>query len=111
LETRWKCPSCDADNRGRDMSCHKCGAPKDESSQYIVDDTASAVSDDALIDDARAGAHWVCAYCEKQNRGRKDICRFCGVDQATGQKPAAPPPLPKTQKKKPSLMLGCGILL
>lgn len=113
IETRWHCPSCGADNLGRDMKCTACSAPKDESSQYVVDESAAEVRDQALLEDARAGAHWVCAYCEKQNRGRKDICGFCGVDQATGKrppKPEAPPPLP-TPKKKPNLLLGCGILL
>lgn len=113
LETRWVCPSCGADNRGRDMVCSVCSAPKDESSQYVVDKSAEEVRDAALLEDARAGEHWVCAYCEKQNRGRKDVCGFCGVDQTTGKKPAksgGPPPLPPG-KKKPNLLLGCSILL
>lgn len=109
LETRWRCPSCGQDNRGRDMTCTGCGAPKDEASVYTLDEHARVVDDEALIDEARAGAHWVCAYCEKQNRGRKDICRFCNADQTL--KPGeAPPPLPP-EKRKPSLLLGCGVLL
>lgn len=109
LETRWRCPSCGQDNRGRDMTCPGCGAPKDEASAYTLDEQAAVVDDEKLVEEARAGAHWVCAYCEKQNRGRKDVCRFCGADQTL--KPGeAPPPLPPA-KRPPSLLLGCGVLL
>lgn len=108
LETSWTCPSCAAKNRGRDMKCPTCGAPKDESSDYALESDASVVTDADQVADAAAGEHWICAFCEKENRGRRKICAFCNADQTTRARKAkgeAPPPPPQ----KSRLLLGCGI--
>lgn len=110
LETRWSCPSCGAANRGRDMTCASCSAPKDEAAEYVVDAAAEALSDEALVADARAGEHWVCAYCEKENRGRRAICAFCNADQTKRDRKAQPAAAAPPEKPK-HLLLGCGLVI
>jgi hypothetical protein len=110
LETRWKCPSCGADNRGRDMICASCSAPKDEAAGYELDAAATAVTDAAQVADAKAGEHWVCAYCEKENRGRSRICAFCNADQTKRERKAAPAAA-ATPAKPGNRLLGCGLVL
>lgn len=111
IETRWDCPSCKATNRGRDMKCPTCGAPKDEDAEYEVDASAAAIADAAQIADADAGAHWVCAFCEKENRGRKQTCQFCGADQTKRDRRRMKAAGPAAPAKKSNVMLGCGIAL
>jgi hypothetical protein len=110
LETRWKCPTCEKVNRGRDMKCSNCSSPKDESSEYEVDENGEEIVDSAQVAEAEAGEHWTCAYCEKENRGLKRVCAFCGADQTTKARKNAdvPPPLPK---KKQSTLQGCLVVL
>lgn len=100
LETAWKCSTCGQENRGKDMKCGGCQAPKDESSKYELKADGAAVTDEKQLADAAAGLHWICAFCEKENRGTKTICAFCNADQTKrDRKPTdapAPAPAPKS---------------
>lgn len=114
IETRWTCPTCEKENRGRDMKCPNCGAPKDESSEYQVDASAAAIGDAEQVADAEAGEHWTCAFCEKENRGRKKLCQFCGADQTTKDrkqaKPAAAAPATKPRSRR-GCLVAVGVLV
>jgi len=115
VETSWTCPTCSTRNRGRDMKCASCGAPKDESARYEVDEHAQAVTDEVQLEDAAAGEHWVCAYCDKQNRGRVRVrvCRFCGSDQRRGpkaQQDSVPAPQPPGGRWKRRLLVAGAVV-
>ena len=54
------------------------------------------------------GEHWACAYCEKQNRGKVRVCKFCGADQTlkekvkprTDDRAGTETPVPKPKKRQ-----------
>ena len=69
VENEWTCGSCQTVNKGRDLKCTKCGAPKGKDEKDSVDiNSAQAVQDEKLINMANAGANWVCGYCGAQDR-------------------------------------------
>lgn len=89
IETTWKCSRCGAVNMGREMRCNQCGAPKTADAKYEVSADGPVVTDAAQLEDAAAGLHWVCPYCEGQNRGNNPQCSSCGATVAVeDRKPA-----------------------
>jgi hypothetical protein len=78
-EDTWECLACKHVNRGRDLTCAKCGSPKnDESDKTAVADEAQAVVDPNLLKQAAAGANVFCQTCRTQLREGTPQCPQCG---------------------------------
>ncbi len=81
IEMTWRCSTCSACNRGRDMTCICCGDPKDASERYEMPaDTRNAptVTDPALRRAAKAGPNWRCSHCGSDQRRTDGACVQCG---------------------------------
>ncbi len=89
IETTWKCARCGAQNMGRDMRCPSCGSPKTADAAYTVSADGPAVTDAEQLEEAAAGLHWVCPYCEGQNRGNNPTCSSCGATVAESERKPA----------------------
>lgn len=109
-EGKWRCPSCDAVNPGREMKCASCGNVRGEDVEFFLEEDAAEVTDEALLNRAAAGADWHCDFCGTDNRAGTEKCRQCGAPaegmrrrqgkiQATGPAKPATPPAPV--KKSP----------
>lgn len=92
IEMVWQCSVCQhRGNRGlKDRYCCNCGHKKcSADAEHMPDDTseASALTGD---DDrkARAGADWVCAYCESLQNQLNKCCGNCGAEDRPGPKVA-----------------------
>src|SRR3954462_13621467 len=102
-EGKWRCPYCSTVNRGRDMACSGCGATRDEDVKFFLEEAAPEVTDEKLLAQARAGADWLCQFCETSNPPAATHCLHCGAERGTspsrpvqeirdGALPATPPP-------------------
>lgn len=94
-EGRWRCPSCGAENRGRNESCAGldghggCGAARPAGVTFYLPGDAPAVSDAGLLADALSGQDWICDHCQGANpnavNGRRVTrCRHCGQAREAG---------------------------
>lgn len=86
IEMLWQCSVCEHDgNRGlQDRYCTNCGHKKDATDvERMPDDMTRAAAlsgaDDAK---ARAGADWVCKYCDSVQNQLAKCCGNCGGDRA-----------------------------
>lgn len=82
-EGKWKCSYCGGVNLGRDVKCTQCGQPRGKDVKFFLDGDAQEVADQGLVDMARGGADWTCAFCGTNNRGRETRCRQCGAEKGT----------------------------
>lgn len=80
VENTWKCDSCNSSNKGRYMKCQNCGNPKEKHEKYNIDEnlTALAVTDPAMLAQAKAGKNWECDYCGGSVRNLHGECNTCG---------------------------------
>lgn len=78
VENVWTCTSCQASNRGRDMSCQTCGARKAPDALEKLGDVDKPVTDPKMLREAKAGRNWVCEYCGGQERKLNGECKHCG---------------------------------
>ncbi|HYG65580.1 MAG TPA: Ran-binding zinc finger domain-containing protein [Thermoanaerobaculia bacterium] len=115
-EGKWRCPYCSTVNRGRDLVCSGCGSTRDEDVKFFLEEEAPEVTDAALLAQARAGADWLCQFCETSNPPSATDCGNCGAEKGTSPSrpvleipavpasplPAAPPASPTSRKG------GCG---
>ncbi|MDA3850684.1 MAG: hypothetical protein PF447_05380 [Spirochaetaceae bacterium] len=119
-EGKWRCPSCDAVNLGREMKCSSCGMTRGEDVKFFVEVDAQTVEDQNLLNRAQGGADWHCDFCGTDNRADETVCSQCAAPatgmqrrkqqtmDANGQAvSSAPPPPPATAAKKNPL----GIIL
>ena len=122
VENTWDCLHCKHTNRGRDMECSKCGAPKGST---IVDkipeagaarDAAEVKSGTALHTTFSHGSNWACEYCKNQVRAPDGKCQECGGDKEKAKtilelraakinpvprvQPPSYPPMPAPPQKK-----------
>lgn len=82
---RWDCKRCGQTGiHGPDTRCPSCGAPRPDDVQFYLPDEAEEVRDQARLDEARAGADWVCSYCETSNKARHTVCVSCGAARQVG---------------------------
>ena len=82
IEMLWGCSACNASNRGRDMSCSKCGRPKDDKSpEWMPGDTSpmAAVVEPEHVRMASAGENWKCQFCGVSVRAFELACTECGA--------------------------------
>ena len=82
VEHSWTCSACKAQNRGRDLTCSKCGKGKsDENYDERNATSLPAVTDPTLIAIANGGPNWDCTYCRFENRSGALTCAQCGADK------------------------------
>jgi len=103
-EGKWRCRYCSSVNRGADLACKGCGATRDKDVTFFLEDDAPEVTDEALLARARAGADWLCLFCQTSNRPQEGRCHNCGAERGTSPSrperdlpltaPAVPPPAP-----------------
>lgn len=115
-EGKWRCRYCSVVNRGADLACTGCGATRDKDVQFFLEDEAPEVEDEALLDKARAGADWLCLFCQTSNRPAASHCVQCGAERGTS--PSRPvlelrdqPPPPAPPAKPAARGTGCGLLV
>lgn len=87
-EGRWICPSCGAENLGRNKRCDGhgsagCGAARPESVRFYLPEQSPVVTDPGLLTLAQAGPDWHCSHCDGANlnaiAGRRVLkCVHCG---------------------------------
>jgi zinc finger protein len=124
-EGKWRCRHCSSVNRGADLACKGCGATRDKDVTFFLEDDAPEVTDEALLAVARAGADWLCLFCQTSNRPQETRCHNCGAERGTSPsrperdlplaEPPAPQPaaaLPATSPPRPGRAArGCGVIV
>ena len=107
-EGKWDCPACDTKgNRGSDLKCKVCNKQRADDVEFYLEEDADEVRDEKALAAARAGADWLCEFCNASNQATLAQCKSCGsprgekkreekliLDAAAAAK-AAPPPPPK----------------
>lgn len=83
-EGKWRCLRCLNANLGRHLHCQTCGVKRDDNVQFFLDEDNAVVSDAALLNQANAGADWICQYCGGNNRALDRSCTSCGSER-TGE--------------------------
>lgn len=85
-EGKWRCLRCSAVNLGRNAGCLTCGVKRNEDVEFFLDDNAEIVSDENFLNQANAGADWICLYCESNNRASEIKCAGCGSSRTEKNK-------------------------
>lgn len=88
-EGKWRCLRCASVNAGREVNCLKCGVKRSEDVVFFLEDDASALTDEQLLNQAKAGADWICRYCESNNRASEAQCSGCGSLRSEANKQLA----------------------
>lgn len=79
---RWDCKSCGhRGNLGNVIHCEQCNAPRGKDVEFYLPEDAPEVTDQTLINEANAGADWVCSYCQSANKATETHCHTCGNDR------------------------------
>lgn len=79
-EGRWDCKYCGTEGiRGRSLSCPACGHVRDKDVKFYLPTEAEEVLDARLLERARAGVDWLCAFCGSSNTATTENCRQCGA--------------------------------
>ncbi|HQN05599.1 MAG TPA: zinc ribbon domain-containing protein [Anaerolineaceae bacterium] len=82
----WFCPSCGTRNPGTQRTCQGCGLPQPGDVKFQKPEQDQAVTDEAVITQAKRGADIHCAYCGARNPAGTTVCIQCGADLTTGIK-------------------------
>jgi hypothetical protein len=77
-EGKWRCLRCSTANLGRNLNCLTCGVKRSDDVEFFLDTDAPAVADADLLNQANAGADWICRYCSGNNRAFERQCSSCG---------------------------------
>lgn len=80
-EGKWRCTRCSNANLGRNLNCQTCGVKRDDDVQFFIDDNV-VVTDATLLNQANAGADWICQYCGGNNRAFDAHCTSCGSSRS-----------------------------
>lgn len=68
---------------GRDVNCTGCGSPRPKGIRFYLPEDAPEVTDAARLEQARAGADWVCEHCGASARATDDDCPGCGAPRGS----------------------------
>lgn len=118
-EGKWDCPQCGhKGNRGSEVKCKQCGKVRGNEVKFYVEDEAAEVVDDAALERARAGADWICQFCDAINPAANKACKSCHAERTDKKRevkeildpPEAAPPPPK-KKSKVGMIAGIVALL
>ena len=80
---RWDCNRCGHKGiLGPKTECPNCGSDRPKDVQFYLADDNDIVREDTVLQQARAGADWRCAYCGQNNPATTTICKDCGHTRA-----------------------------
>ena len=85
-EGKWRCLRCSTTNLGRNLNCLTCGVKRSDDVEFFLEDDAAALNDENLLEQANAGADWICRYCSGNNRARDKQCSSCGSPRSDKDK-------------------------
>jgi len=85
-EGKWKCPGCGEVNRGARSQCDHCGATRDASVKFFLDEDAPEVSEQEEVKKATAGADWLCEFCGNASPSAATACSGCGAPRSSKEK-------------------------
>jgi hypothetical protein len=81
-EGRWDCSSCGSTAiYGRHVDCPGCGRPRPAGVRFYLAQGEPVITDPRQLEEARAGADWICTHCEASNRALLSRCGGCGGDR------------------------------
>lgn len=76
---RWDCEVCGTNGiLGPETKCNNCGSPRPEDVKFYLPDDAEEVKDEKKIEEANAGADWVCSHCGSHSKHWATRCQSCG---------------------------------
>ncbi|NOT05407.1 MAG: zinc ribbon domain-containing protein [Anaerolineales bacterium] len=101
VQLEWVCPNCDGRNPGPVKTCQNCGAPQPDNVQFHRAADEKIITDEKVVEVAKAGADIHCGFCGTRNPATASTCSQCGADlkegkaRAAGQVLQAAPAAPK----------------
>ncbi|MCP4443681.1 MAG: hypothetical protein GY810_32655 [Aureispira sp.] len=79
---RWDCDQCGNKMiKGPETKCPNCGSSRPKDVQFYMPTEAEVVRNQNEIKKAKAGADWLCSFCETQNKVWDKVCQSCGNDR------------------------------
>lgn len=85
IQLEWVCPNCESRNPGPVRTCEKCGAPQPENVQFQRPVDEKLITDEKVIQAAKAGADIHCGFCGTRNPATATNCSQCGADLKEGK--------------------------
>ena len=85
VQLEWICPNCDARNPGPEKTCGSCGAPQPDNVKFQRAANEKIVTDEKLVQAAKASADIHCGFCGTRNPATATTCSQCGGDIKEGQ--------------------------
>lgn len=101
VQLEWVCPNCDGRNPGPVKTCANCGAPQPGNVQFQRAADEQLITDEKVVQSAKAGADIHCGFCGTRNPATAANCSQCGGDlkegaaRTAGQAMQAAPAAPK----------------
>lgn len=85
VQLEWVCPNCNVRNPGSIKTCESCGAPQPENVKFERAAEEKIVTDEKLVQAAKAGADIHCGFCGTRNPATATNCSQCGADLTEGK--------------------------
>ncbi|MBK6645008.1 MAG: zinc ribbon domain-containing protein [Anaerolineales bacterium] len=85
VQLEWVCPNCDGRNPGPAKTCANCGAPQPENIQFQRAADEKLITDEKVVQSAKAGADIHCGFCGTRNPATAATCSQCGGDLKEGK--------------------------
>lgn len=85
VQLEWVCPNCNVRNPGSIKTCESCGAPQPENVKFERAAEEKIVTDEKLVQAAKAGADIHCGFCGTRNPATATNCSQCGADLMEGK--------------------------
>jgi len=85
VQLEWVCPNCNVRNPGPVKTCESCGAPQPENVKFERAAEEKIVTDEKLVQAAKAGADIHCGFCGTRNPATATNCSQCGADLKEGK--------------------------
>jgi membrane protease subunit (stomatin/prohibitin family) len=85
VELEWVCPNCEGRNKGSKKTCENCGAPQPDNVKFQRAAEEKVVTDEKIVQAAKAGADIHCGFCGTRNSATAVTCSQCGGDLKEGK--------------------------